>query len=192
MAFISFDNAESVDAAIAHGVHAIGGANLEAKWADPKPEQKAGRGRIGSRSGYEQAAPFRGSGHGDEYYHQVPFHDRGGFDNTTPPRPPRYRIFIRELPDDLSEEVLKSHFEAFGPVSDCYIPVTQGNFLACNTSSLMCPQSERVGHSFHSFDARTASLLNRIATLRRSSPRNRLHQLQDRAAAGSMLGSCQA
>ena len=121
MAFISFDSNEAVETALAFGNHMLGGEALEAKRADPKPEQR-GRGAI-------EPPRFGGSRY-DPHPYEDPY-ARSSFPSWGGPphgdsKPPRFRVFIREVADDVSEDALRQYFEKFGTVTDVYLPTIRG------------------------------------------------------------------
>jgi RNA-binding protein Musashi len=124
MAFVSFSTNESVEQALACKEHILGGEAVEAKRADPKPDPKG-----------KAKEPPRFS---VPHFEFNPYEDPYG----RPPAPqfptwgcapapmdefrPRFRVFIRDVPDELTEENLRQYFETFGTVTDVYLPVARG------------------------------------------------------------------
>eukprot|EP00292_Cryptomonas_paramecium_P023086 CAMPEP_0113711342 /NCGR_PEP_ID=MMETSP0038_2-20120614/30699_1 /TAXON_ID=2898 /ORGANISM="Cryptomonas paramecium" /LENGTH=196 /DNA_ID=CAMNT_0000637579 /DNA_START=94 /DNA_END=681 /DNA_ORIENTATION=+ /assembly_acc=CAM_ASM_000170 len=103
MAFVSFDNEESVQAALAHGKHMLGGELCEAKRADPKSDT--------------QSAPIHHIQHAPPPSFRPP-----------PNIPPQtdWRAFVKGVSDSLSDDSIRRHFETFGAVNDVYLPLQYG------------------------------------------------------------------
>lgn len=105
MAFVSFDTTEAVEQVLAHGKHLLGGELCEVKRADPKSDSTTALVPVGLGLGVVAVHPASAS---------------------------EYRVFVKGIPDNLADELIRAHFETFGIVNDVYLPVqygcTDGNF----------------------------------------------------------------
>jgi RNA recognition motif-containing protein len=98
MAFISFDNAEAVEQALAQGKHLLGGELCEVKRADPKAESATA------------LVPVPGLGLVPTAVHLIS----------------EFRVFVKGIADELPADLIRAHFEKFGIVNDVYLPVQYG------------------------------------------------------------------
>ncbi len=108
MAFISFDNEDAVEQALAHGKHMLGGELCEAKRADPKSD--AGSGLPSVSAGALITTGGGGGGGG------------GGGPPTS-----EFRAFVKGIPDTMTDDIVRLHFEKFGVVLDVYLPLAYGS-----------------------------------------------------------------
>lgn len=99
MAFVSFDTDEAVEQALAHGKHLLGGELCEIKRAEPKNESTSALVPVG-------LGPL------------VPF--------VHPASASEFRAFVKGIPDTLSDDTIRKHFEKYGEVTDVYLPLQYG------------------------------------------------------------------
>ncbi len=112
MAFISFDNEEAVEQALAHGKHMLGGELCEVKRADPKSDAGSGLPSVSAGALITIGGGGGGGGGGS-----------GGGGHATS----EYRAFVKGIPDNMTDDIVRLHFEKFGAVLDVYLPMAYGN-----------------------------------------------------------------
>eukprot|EP00747_Dinoflagellata_sp_TGD_P209315 gnl/TRDRNA2_/TRDRNA2_82705_c0_seq1.p1 gnl/TRDRNA2_/TRDRNA2_82705_c0~~gnl/TRDRNA2_/TRDRNA2_82705_c0_seq1.p1 ORF type:complete len:489 (+),score=97.78 gnl/TRDRNA2_/TRDRNA2_82705_c0_seq1:107-1573(+) len=109
MAFVSYKDANSMQAAINHANHEIQGQEVVVDVAAPRGAGKAGKGHQ---------APVQSS---PPPYAGREFAAPSGFTDTAD------RLFITKVPSSVDQEGMKHYFAQFGELTDVYMPQSPGS-----------------------------------------------------------------